>query len=87
MYCTSTGYQYFCGIGVWSCPCVTAHPFFVLILQTIYQWKALGLSIPTVYGTSSGELIQTGFAAWKSCSQYTIHSIEIGKSPAPSGGP
>ena len=25
---------------------------------TIHQWKALGLRIPTVYGTSSAELIQ-----------------------------
>ena len=45
-----------------------AHPsqlihFSSLPCTTIHQSKALGLSITTVYGTSSGELIQCQFAS------------------------
>ena len=40
MYCTSTGYQYICEIGVWSCPCVTAHPFVVRTLHNYIFLKS-----------------------------------------------
>ena len=53
-----TGFQYLTIFRVMRCPPVTAHPFCVLTLYMIHQSKALGLSIPTLYGTSSAELIQ-----------------------------
>ena len=51
MYCTSTGYQYICEIGVWSCPCVTAHPFFVRTLHNYIFLKSSrsGLSSAAQY--------------------------------------
>eukprot|EP01043_Picozoa_sp_COSAG02_P130276 COSAG02_NODE_67932_length_251_cov_4.046053_1_plen_51_part_01 len=37
--------QYISVNGVYGCPLVTAHPFFVRTLQIIYRSKALGLGI------------------------------------------
>ena len=57
--------------------CEAAHPsqlihFSSLPCTTIHQSKALGLSITTVYGTSSAELIQHQFGSTTVHSQLTV---------------
>ena len=49
MYCTSTGYQYICEIGVWSCPCKLANSKgFIARMYTItYIHLAVRASSPT----------------------------------------
>ena len=53
--------QYISVNGVYGCPLVTAHPFSVRRKTTIHRWNAQRLSIPTVYGTSSAEVIKAPF--------------------------
>eukprot|EP01043_Picozoa_sp_COSAG02_P070443 COSAG02_NODE_12477_length_1539_cov_6.889583_1_plen_115_part_00 len=53
MYCTSTGYQYICEIGVWSCPCVTAHPFVVRTLHNYIFLKSSRSGLSSAASDSS----------------------------------